>query len=774
MSKAPEKVAMSEPALELRTTEGPEPGPEGRRKPLRIRLPARRSGSGTAVILLALIVFPSALLGFLSWRAIENERSYSLERLRESYRHFARLAADQIDLNLRSLEARWISEIEDVFKSTSGAPTPADLEAHADREPLIAGFYLLSAPDRTAYPPAPLADDRAATSGIVSPQVQEHDVFNRLTARGEEQEYRSGDLAGAIRSYRLILDQVSSPQLRGMAESCIGRVQIKEGKPAIALETFRDVLQRYPEVRDLNRMYLRFLAQYQMAISLEALGRDREALETLLELNRDLLRRSDAINATQYSYYYDLIQSLAPQLLAAPGLANRERFDRTFGELRDQSKKRLSDTYFLHLLDAELSETVTRKKRYNPGVHYLSANTEGEPFLLAFRALPDPQGVHTIGFLAAQINLKQLQEELGPALQSLQSGVGAAVTVVGSEGNEVIGAEGAPGTLVALQSLDSPFGFWNVAVSLRDVPGAIRRMDLRTTLGLWLVLLLLLSILIGAYLFILRAHRAARLSRAQTTFVSNVTHELRTPLSSISMFAELLEMKMDQAPPDADPGFRATCDQYVRVIRRECDRLSRLIDRVIDFSKAEQRVQQYRFEYHDPGAVVARIVESFRPHAEGHGFQLGLSIDLDLPATRLDPDAISQVLLNFLSNALEFSGDEREIQIRVRRENGGVAVDVTDRGIGIEPKEIGNVFDKFYTSRQRMDSKNPGGLGLGLALAREIIRDHGGEVRVSSEPGHGSTFSFMLPATPATRAALDESAGSKQRGGTGVRAGVPS
>ncbi len=774
MPKAPEKVAMSEPALEIRPPEAAEPVLPGKRSPLRFRLPARRSGSGTAVILLALIVFPSALLGFLSWRAIENERSYSLERLRESYRHFARLAAGQIDLNLHSLEARWTSEIEDVFKSTSGAPTPADLERHAGHEPLIAGFYLLNAPDRTAYPPAPLADDHPAASSAVNPQVQEHDIFSRLTARGEEQEYRTGDLPGAIRSYRSILDQVSSPQLRGMAESCIGRVQIKEGKPAAALETFRNVLQRYPEVRDLNRMYLRFLAQYQIAISLEALGRYREALETLLDLNRDLLRRSDAINATQYSYYYDLIQTLTPQLLAKPGLANRERFERTFGELRDQSKKRLSDTYFLHLLDAELSETVIRKKRYNPGVHYLSANTEGEPFLLAFRALPDPQGVHTIGFLAAQIDLKQLQEELGPALQSLQSGTGAAVTVVGSEGNEVIGAEGARGTLVALQSLESPFGFWNVAVSLRDVPGAIRRMDLRTTLGLWLVLLLLLSILVGAYLFILSAHRTARLSRAQTTFVSNVTHELRTPLSSISMFAELLEMKMDEASPDADPGFRASCEKYVHVIRQECDRLSRLIDRVIDFSKAEQRVQHYRFEYHDPGAVVARIVESFRPRAEGQGFRIALSIDPALPATRLDPDAISQVLLNFLSNAVEFSGDQRDIGVQVRREDLSVVVDVTDRGIGIEPGEISHVFDKFYTSRRRMDSRNPGGLGLGLALAREIIRDHGGEVRVSSIPGHGSTFSFVLTATPTTGEALHEPAGSEDLRDTDVRAGAGS
>ena len=751
---------MSEPTLELRSPDSPKE-PTGKRGRLRIRLPGRRSGTGTAMILLALVVLPSALLGYLSWRAIKNERSYSHERLRESYRQFTRLAAGQIDLHLQSLEARWTYKIEDILKTTHGAPTPADLEAHSGREPLIAGYYLLGAPNQTAYPRVPIGDDRSSTRGTRTPQVGgEHDLFSRLAARGEELEYRGGNLAAAIDSYRSILDQVSSPQLRGMAESSIGRVQLKNGDPAGALATFRNMLVAFAEVRDLNRMYLRFLAQYQIAASLEALGRDREALETLLELNRDLLRRSDAINKAQYSYYCDLIQSLAPQLLAAPGLASQARYERTFRELREQSKKQLSDTYFLQLLDAELNETVIRGKRYNPGIRYLSANTEGEPFLLAFRALSDAQGVHTTGFLAVQVDLKQLRQDLAPVLRSLQSGSEAAVTIVSSEGSDVIGIDVARGTPVAVQSLNSPFGFWNVAVSLRDVPGEIRRMDLRTTLWLWLVSLLLLSILAGAYLFILRAQRDARLSQAQTTFVSNVTHELRTPLTSISMFAELLEMRFDDVAADSE--FRTTCEQHVRIIRQECDRLSRLIDRVIDFSKAEQGVRHYRFEYHDLGEVVARIVESFRPHAEARGFRLVLSIEQQLPAARLDRDAISQVLLNLLSNAAEFSGDEREILVRVRNQNSAVGVEVSDRGIGIEPGEIHRVFDKFYTSRRRMDSRNPGGLGLGLSLAREIIRDHGGQIHVSSEVGQGSTFSFVLPAGPPANQPAHEPTASQQ------------
>src|SRR6266511_3999267 len=161
-------------------------------------------------------------------------------------------------------------------------------------------------------------------------------------------------------------------------------------------------------------------------------------------------------------------------------------------------------------------------------------------------------------------------------MQGLDSGSDGAVALLGSGGGVVIGAEAAKGTLMATQDLMPPFDFWQVAVYLRDVPTAMHRLDLRRTFWHWLVSLMLLSILFGGYLFILRARRQAYLSRAQTTFVSNVTHELRTPLASIKMFAELLELQMSETPSGSDPRLRRNAGQYLSILRQECDRLSRL------------------------------------------------------------------------------------------------------------------------------------------------------------------------------------------------------
>jgi two-component system phosphate regulon sensor histidine kinase PhoR len=159
----------------------------------------------------------------------------------------------------------------------------------------------------------------------------------------------------------------------------------------------------------------------------------------------------------------------------------------------------------------------------------------------------------------------------------------------------------------------------------------------------------------------------------------------------------------------------------------------------------ERGGNQYQFEYEDPSAILAAAVESFRPHAEARGFVVEVEIAEDLPELRMDADAILQVMLNLLSNAIKYSDKVKEIHIRAYRAGAAVKIEVVDRGIGIDATEIEKIFDDFYRVDQRLSSRQQGGMGLGLTLARHIIRAHGGDIRVDSEPGKGSTFSFTLP-----------------------------
>ena len=369
-------------------------------------LKTKRNEVHMAVVLLALIILPSGLLGYFSWRAIGHEQLLAQERLRESYRQFALLAAREIDETLKKVEKGWVAAVQGIIKPDMQRPAAEDFAELMGKEPLIAASFLLTAPGTVAYPPDLSIREESASpeSWEKDAYIHEYDIFNKLVAQSEELEYRAYDLDGALAGYHEILSQVSNLQLRGTAESYIGRVLMKKGDRAgPALATFHQVLAHYPEIRDPNKMSLRFLAQYQIAVCLESLGRDQEAIEAILHLHQDLLERSDTVNTLQYVFFLEQIQPLAARLLTSPKLSDPRRYQTQFHMLSRQNKKRISQKYFLQLLDRKLNKMVLERKYYKPKFHYISDTTDDEPYLLAYHPLPDASGISVMGLFGVRL-----------------------------------------------------------------------------------------------------------------------------------------------------------------------------------------------------------------------------------------------------------------------------------------------------------------------------------------------------------------------------------
>jgi len=708
-------------------------------------------------LLLVLVVLPSAVLATFAWRAINSEKLAWRERERQTYRELAKLAGRGIDQQLREIERDWSATLTDLTRAAQSRRQLAERAAGlTSGHALLDGAYVLSVSGGVLYPQVGGESAAALHAPDADALERERETFDALMSDGEEFEYVSHRYDRAIQAYRDARRQVHSDELRSMFETAIGRAQLKAGDREGAIETYRNVLARYPEVRDLDRMVVRFLAQYQIAAALGELGRDREALDTLLTLNRDLLGRSGEITALQYAYYSDLIHGLSARLLSTKGLPGKGGYEAEFRRLGERTKSRLSQKYLAHVLMGELEESVVRRRHYSDKLHYVSDRAAGEPFLLAYRELHDAAGVGVTGLVAVQVDLDALRKEIIPSfLGHLEVGHEVALAVVGDEGDYVIGTESPVRETLAMQTLVEPFDFWRIALGPRDPGPAERRVDFRATMWMWTICVLLLMIGAGATAALRRAQRQAQLARARATFVSNVSHELRTPVASIKMFSELLERELQDTDGRTTARRSAALPQYLGLIRHESDRLARLIESVLDFSRMERGGRTFRFELCDPAEVFETAVESFRPHAEAEGFRLDVQLAETLPPLRLDPDAICQVVLNLLSNAVKYSDVVKEIRVRANREGAWVVLDIEDRGIGIAARALGRVFDQFYRVDQRLDSGHGGGLGLGLTLARHIARAHGGEILVHSEPGRGSTFRVLLPVShePAGRTA---------------------
>jgi signal transduction histidine kinase len=235
------------------------------------------------------------------------------------------------------------------------------------------------------------------------------------------------------------------------------------------------------------------------------------------------------------------------------------------------------------------------------------------------------------------------------------------------------------------------------------------------------------------------------LARLKSDFVSNVSHELRTPLSLIRLYAETLEMGRLTSPEKYQ--------EYYRIIRKESERLTGLINNILDFSRIEAGRKEYDFRETDMSELVHNTLDSYRYQLEQNGFQFEEKID-EVPPMRVDREAMARSLLNLVNNALKYSQDRKFIGVHLYRDNGSVKLEVVDQGIGIPHQEQQKIFEKFYRVGDPL-VHNTKGSGLGLSLVRHIVQAHGGEVAVDSTPGQGSKFTIVLPVKVPQSAALN-------------------
>jgi len=229
--------------------------------------------------------------------------------------------------------------------------------------------------------------------------------------------------------------------------------------------------------------------------------------------------------------------------------------------------------------------------------------------------------------------------------------------------------------------------------------------------------------------------RQMQLARAKSEFVASVSHELKTPLSLIRGFIETLHLNRVSSSSQRE--------EYFGIIETEIERLSNMIDRVLEMSKIEIGLKRYQPEMVDVASLIDDTLTHFAQEFERGSFTLERRIEKPLPAARVDPQAFSQALLNLLSNAVKYSGNDRRITVGAAQRNGSLEISVLDRGVGIPKREQSRIFDRFY--RARATSAAAEGAGLGLALVKHFASAHGGEVTVTSEPGKGSRFAILLP-----------------------------
>ncbi len=277
---------------------------------------------------------------------------------------------------------------------------------------------------------------------------------------------------------------------------------------------------------------------------------------------------------------------------------------------------------------------------------------------------------------------------------------------------------------------------WQVATYVLDPPLTARSGQSFFLLSVLLLAIFVTAIILGGSLLTWQTHRNMVSAQQKTSFVSNVSHELKTPLTSIRMFAELL-----QEDRIKDPTKKA---HYLKVIVAESQRLTRLVNNVLDFSRLEQGRKKYQVKEIEISGYLRYIVETQRLRVQ----EAGMVLDTQIPETEYkvqsDEDAVEQVLLNLLDNAIKYAAEGEELTVDLTPRKDQLQVRVMDRGPGVPAKHRSRIFEKFHRVDSSLTSRHPGS-GLGLSIARSIMRDINGDLLYEPREGGGSCFTVLIP-----------------------------
>ncbi|MFH1790393.1 MAG: ATP-binding protein [Candidatus Omnitrophota bacterium] len=245
-----------------------------------------------------------------------------------------------------------------------------------------------------------------------------------------------------------------------------------------------------------------------------------------------------------------------------------------------------------------------------------------------------------------------------------------------------------------------------------------------------------LMFLAGLYLVVSNVINKVKIRQMKEDFIASVSHELKTPLAAIKMFTETLSMGRVKE--------EGQVKEYYSTIIRETDRLTRFINKILDFQKIEKGKKIYSFERVSVSDIVKRAVDIYRMQINDERLVIEEEYEDGLPELELDEDAMLEVFLNFLTNAYKYSLDEKYIKVKTQRQLKDITVSVTDRGMGISKDKVTKIFDKFYRV-DRDSTKDIKGSGIGLAFVKSVVEAHGGRIAVQSQMNKGSTFMISLP-----------------------------
>ena len=662
----------------------------------------KTSGHHKQILLFLLaVILPSLVLAAFTLRMINQEKELAQKRMTEERSRFGRDFGERL---LLRLEKTKLQEVIALGRGTEpggeGEPSPKKVPpsqaGYVNPEVALVGYVR----DNRLDLPWEFEASIAASGRLLN-----QGSFRQMMADGESAEFPRNNPGQAAKLYESAMNKSGSPVQKEYAHLAMARALAKSGRMQQAIDHARKVLALSPEICDEFGIPLSFYAAGILIEENAALDKVAERIRTELE--------SEGWLAPPAAYMVkDLVETLSRKV-SEPSLKIMVQEGRQ--ALQDYIQK-LEQALALQEDFQALGLSLLSSKGRNRDEPLWTIYGENPWLLSVSLPLSDSRQV----FVA--VNLPDILVSLKSDTEFLKTFPKEfhLVTDMGAEG----------------EALGENFRGLKIAFDRTSEEWLSSQSSLQPLFYVLIVILVMGMTLFGTYLLLRDVRREVRMAEMRSQFVSSVSHELKTPLTAIRMFAETLRLGRLQN--------RQTQEEYLDTIVNESQRLTRLLNNVLDFSKIEKGKKIYRPQPTSLPEVIKAAARAMEYPLSQHGFKLSVELDEDLPPVSVDRDALEQAVLNLLHNAMKYSGNSQEIELRLRKSSNLALIQVIDRGVGIAPQEQKKIFEKFYRVSSQENDRLPG-TGLGLSLVHHIVTAHGGRIEVESAPGKGSTFSILLP-----------------------------
>ena len=673
------------------------------------------------------IFIPSVFLGIFGIRAIRNERFRVAKQLENEHRRAAEYIKSQVQNSFRELG----SNLQNLAHSSS--LTEKDypeiknmMVTQLGDSPLIEYVFIVYEDEEPFFPQFQPALSAQATS---IPQFTRSQLTNLRRAERYEFEQKRYDMA--ISLYRELFDQSQDENFMAQMLANMARSQAKKKDYENAIKNYQTIIEDYKFSLSSSKLPLAVISGLQIVSCYREVGDSENAMKASLTLYRNICNKTWDLTEAQFKTYCSLIDEV---------VAGQE-ISQEWDQLKVLYKERIEQWQAMKDIKLEiipdLKKRLVRSSEFAPSPLFYARTIDDTPYLICSVFFPEVEDADLAGLVGAKADHEYLTDTvLQELIENQQFSENTRVVISDLASKPVLGNRDPSTELATItEFFEDNFPPWKIEF-FRGKTSGLGGIDIRKSFYFWTIVVLLIVLTFGAALIMRTIAHEMEVLKIKSDFVSSVSHEFKTPLTSIRTLIERLQ--------SGKVNDNAKMNQYFSVIAQDTDKLTRLVGNILDFSKIEEGKREFDFEETDVAQLVSSLIQDFRKDELLKDFSIQSFIQEDIPQLSVDGEALSQALNNLLDNAVKFSPDKKEIEVHLSKDEENIILEVKDNGIGISPDDLDKIFDKFYQGKNAL-KQTVKGAGLGLTLVKHTAEAHGGRMSVKSKVGEGSTFSLILP-----------------------------